>query len=312
MAATMPSRSVIENMRLFPLLLLLCALIFFCWREGPDLWHYQEWAEALLRESAVSLSSAIVSPSGMPVSHWAPGTGVVLGIFHLLYPTCFSPSLSAGCVGVALFLISSLSLWGILDAIQLEHGLKLLTYSLFLAGTNFGYYFLYLSSEAVTSAVIMSLSWLVLTKKTNQLSSAVAVAVGSCILITSRPQAVLALIPILGVFAWRELQKRDLRQSLIFFGIIGIGSCVGLLQVLQVNQWMTGNWFHSPLYFGDNTFHSLGYPTFAAAVKVLLSYKHGVGVLIFTPLVGFAFFASLGLSFRKSLPVEWRLFFGLS
>src|SRR5262249_3099514 len=158
------------------------------------------WAEALLRGSAASISSETLSPSGMPVSQWAHGTGVVLGIFHLLFPSFFSPWLSARCVGVALFLISSLSLWGILDAIELEHPLKLLVYSLFLTGTNFGYYFIYLASEVVTSTVIMSLSWLVLTKKRNNFFSAVAVGVGSCILITSRSQAVLALIPIPGVF----------------------------------------------------------------------------------------------------------------
>jgi hypothetical protein len=246
----------------------------------------------------------------MPVSHWAHGTGVVLGIFHILYPPFFSFFLSARCAGVALFLISSLSLWGILDAIELEHRLKLLVYSLFLAGTNFGYYFIYLASEAVTSAVIMALSWLVLTKKRNNLSSAVALGVGSCILITSRPQAVLALAPILGVFAWREFQKCDIARSALFFGAVGIGCFTGLLQVMQVNQWMTGSWLHSPHSFGDGTFQSVSLPSFAVAVKVLFSPR--VGLLTFTPLLGLAFFASLGLSFRKSLPAEWRFFFGLS
>jgi hypothetical protein len=45
-------------------------------------------------------------------------------------------------------------------------------------------------------------------------------------------------------------------------------------------------------------------------VKVLLSQR--VGLLIVTPLLGLAFFACLGLSFRKSLPAEWRVFFGLT
>src|SRR6516162_1450939 len=131
------------NMRLFPLLLLLSALVFLRSVGGPDYGRYEEWAEALLRGSAASIESSTVSPSGMPVSAAAHGTGVVLGIFHLLYPPFFSASLSARCVGVALFLISSLALWGILDAIELQHRLKLLVYSLFLAGTNFGYYFIY-------------------------------------------------------------------------------------------------------------------------------------------------------------------------
>jgi len=298
------------NMRLFPLLLLLSALVFLRSVGGPDYGRYEEWAEALLRGSAASIESSTVSPSGMPVSAAAHGTGVVLGIFHLLYPPFFSASLSARCVGVALFLISSLALWGILDAIELQHRLKLLVYSLFLAGTNFGYYFIYLASEAVTSAVIISLSWLVLTKKRNNFSSAIALGVGCCILITSRPQAVLALIPILGVFSWREFQKCDIARSALFFGVIGIGCFAGLLQVMQVNQWMTGSWLHSPLSFGDETFQSIGLPSFAVAVKVLFS--HRVGLLTFTPLLGLAFFASLGFSFRKSLPSEWRFFFGLS
>jgi hypothetical protein len=79
---------------------------------------------------------------------------------------------------------------------------------------------------------------------------------------------------------------------------------------MQVNQWMTGSWLHSPLSFGDETFQSIGLPSFAVAVKVLLSQR--VGLLIVTPLLGLAFFACLGLSFRKSLPAEWRFFFGLS
>jgi hypothetical protein len=279
---------------------------------GPDFLRYQDWAEALLRGSAASIRSETVSPSGMPVSHWGHGTGVVLGIFHILYPSFFSFSLSARCAGVALFLISSLSLWGILDAIELENRLKLLVYSLFLAGTNFGIHFIYLASETVTSAVIMALSWLVLTKKRNNFSSAVALGVGSCILITSRPQAVLALVPILGVFAWREFQKCDIARSALFFGAVGIGCFAGLLQVLQVNQWMTGNWLHSPHFFGDGTFQSASLPSFAVALKVLFSHRADRAVLIYTPLLGLAFFASLGLSFRKSLLAEWRLFFGLS
>jgi len=299
-------------MRLFPLLLLLSALIFLSWGKGPDYGRYQDWAEALQRGSAASITSETVSPSGMPVSHWAHGTGVVLGIFHILYPP-ISFSLSAGCVGVVLFLISSLSLWGILDAIELDHRLKLLVYSLFLIGTNFGYYFMRLASEAVTSAVIMALSWLVLTKKTNNFSTAVALGTGSCILITSRLQAVLAVVPILGVFTWREFQKCDIARSALFFGVVGIGFSAGLLQVMQVNQWMTGSWLHSPYSFGDATFQSLSLPSFAVALKVLFSHRpHSTGLLIFTPLLGLAFFASFGLSFRKSLPAEWRLFFGLS
>src|SRR5258705_12374584 len=103
---------IVENKTFFPLLFLLSTLVFLCCTWGPDSEHYRDWAEALLRKSATSIYSTTVSPSGMPISHWGHGTAVVLGIFLLLYPSFFYPELSAQCVGVGLFLVSSLSLWG--------------------------------------------------------------------------------------------------------------------------------------------------------------------------------------------------------
>ena len=294
----------------FVLLLVLSTLVFLFCSPGPDYEHYSEWTEALRHGTAASLSSQTLSPSGMPMSHWGHGTALVLGVFHLLFSSFIDLSASAQLAGVALLLVSSWSLFGIMNALGLENRYQLLVYSLFLGGTNFGYYFIYLASEAVTSAVILFFSWLVFAKKENTLSTALVLGAGMSILLTSRPQIILATLPVLSVFVLREFRNWNHARSLMFFGLAALGLLTGALQVLQVNQWMTGNALHSPLAFGDSTFQSLGEPSLSVAAKVLLSRR--VGILIFTPLLALAFFASLAISMRKSLPAEWRLFFGLA
>src|SRR6516165_8262855 len=49
------------NMRIFPLLLLLSALVFLRSVGGPDYSNYAEWAEALLRGSSVNIFRDYVS-----------------------------------------------------------------------------------------------------------------------------------------------------------------------------------------------------------------------------------------------------------
>lgn len=289
-------------------LALLAALLFWCSKPGPDYNRFQDWTEALLRGSADAIASQTLSPAGMPMSHWAHGTGFVLGVFRILLPSVFTPALGASSAAAVLFVISSLALWYTLREIGLERPSRLFVFALFLAGANFGYYFVHLSSEVVSASAVLLSFWIVFSSKSNTVASAVGLGAAASLLITSRPQAILAILPLAGVFAWRERRRGDVAQAALLLGIASFGLLIGVLQTMQVNEWMSGSWLHLSANFGDATFHSVGAPRFLG--RVLLSQR--TGILVRTPLVAIAFVLSLRLAFLKSLVSEWRIFFGLA
>ena len=244
----------------------------------------------------------------MPLTHWPHGTGFVLGFFHILFPESVGAILSARIAAVCLFCVSSITLWLLLDTLELQRKAKVFVFTLFLSGANFGYYFVFVSSEAVTVCAVLIAMWAVLSVRSNTAVSSAVLGGGACMLITGRPQAILAILPVVGIFVFRELRRREGSRSLFLCSIVGAGFLLGALQVIQVNEWMTGSWRHSPLIFGDDTFHSMGWPQFFD--RVLLSRR--TGILVRTPLVAIAFALSLRLVFQKSLLSEWRIFFGLA
>ena len=110
----------------------------------------------------------------MPLTHWPHGTGFVLGFFHILFPESVGAILSARIAAVCLFCVSSITLWLLLDTLELQRKAKVFVFTLFLSGANFGYYFVFVSSEAVTVCAVLIAMWAVLSVRSNTaVSSAV-------------------------------------------------------------------------------------------------------------------------------------------
>jgi hypothetical protein len=302
-------RSSLSHRVLPPLGLLAGALLIAATvQRGPGLGAYLPWAAALLQGTPAPLDNTItLSPTGFPLFHWYPGTGLFLAL-----PTFVSggalPLGPAARLAAALAIVLTLACCAavLYEIAGQRVGLLCLGMALLLVATNTGYYIRLLGAELFALAVVASLIGLAWLPPKLGHVELVGVSALAGLLLTVRPQASLMAAPalVLGLLRWASGRRR---AQLAWAGLYGgVPVALGLLVVLQVNHWMTGEWTHSPYSFGNDQFQSV---TLSAPYLRLVLFDPSAGLLRCTPFIALGLCAALVPILDRRLETAYRVFY---
>ena len=277
---------------------------------GPGFIRYSQWASALVQSTPDPFESSTLSPTGFPLFHWYPGTGLFLALPTILSGGAVNLEPSARLASSTAILLTLASVASLLYKIARKRlGLLLLGMLLLLVATNTGYYIRLLGSELFAFALVASVTWLAwFPKKVGNLELAGVSALAS-LLMTVRPQSIIMASPamVLGLLRWAGGRPRpQLAWVFLYFGAPVV---LGLLVVFQFNQWMTGEWTRSPLYFGNGEFSSVD---LSARYIGLVLFDPGSGALRYTPFVALGLCASLVPILDCRLDKPYRAFYIVS
>lgn len=279
-------------------------------RVGPGYGAYLPWASALVQGTPDPLESVTLSPTGFPLFHWYPGTGVFLALPTLVSGGAVNLEQSArlaASIAIILTLACSASL--LYETAGKRVGLLLLGMSLLLVATNTGYYISLLGAELFALALVASMIWLAwIPKKIGNLELAGLSALAG-LLVTVRPQSIIMASPAmaLGLLRWASGRPRpQLAWAFLYFGL---PLALGFLVVLQVNHWMTGEWTRAAYYFGNDQFKSAA---LSAPYIGLVLFDPEAGVLRRTPFVALGLCASLVPTLDRRLEKSYRAFYLVS
>jgi hypothetical protein len=278
--------------------------------RGPGLGAYLPWAAALVQGTPDPLETVTLSPTGFPLFHWYPGTGVFLALPTLLSRGAVNVEQAARLAAlVAIFLALACSASLLYEIARKRVGLLLLGMSLLLVATNTGYYIRLLGAELFVLALVASMVWLAwVPKKIGNLELAGLGALAG-LFMTVRPQSIIMASPamVLGLLRWASGRPRP--QLAWAFLDFGVPVALGFLVVLQLNYWMTGEWTHSPYSFGNDRFNSVD---LSAPYLGLVLLDHEAGVLRRTPFIALGLCASLVHILDRRLDKSYRAFYLVS
>ena len=147
--------------------------------------------------------------------------------------------------------------------------------------------------------------WLGIDRHWYFLDSAV-VGVICGILISVRPyMGVYVLIGVaVAVYRMQKNRPKGNSKYVTHVALICLPIAIAIAQVLIVNRWMTGSFFHSPYDFGEGDFKSFDF-AYPHLSTILFHPWHGM--LIYHPLYVIAFFALVLRVLNKKLPAPERL-----
>ena len=283
-------------------------LIAAALRTGPGMGAYLPWASSLIQATPSPLPTITLSPTGFPLTHFYPGTGLFLALPTLLSGGSMTLDQSAKLAGSAAVLVTlSFFAWLLYEITRKRIGLVIFGISLLLVATNTGYYLTLLGAELFTLALVSLAIWLAWTpKKIGNLELASLSALAS-LLMTVRPQSILMASPamVLGFLRWVR-GRGGIPQ--LTWGLLycGVPIAAGLLIVFQFNYWMTGDWTRSPYYFGNDQFKSVD---FSARYLGLVLFDPKAGLLSCTPFIALGFCASLVQILDRRLDMPYRAFY---
>ena len=277
---------------------------------GPGFGAYLPWASALVQGTPAPLKSVTLSPTGFPLFHHYPGTGLVLALPTLLSGGAVNLEQSAKLAASTAIILALASFASLLYEIARKRlGLVLLGMSLLLVATNTGYYIRLLGAELFAFALVASAIWLAWMPKKIGNSELAGLSALASLLMTVRPQSIIMASPamVLGLLRWAGGRHRpQLAWALLYFGV---PIALGLLVVFQFNHWMTGEWTRSPLYFGNNQYTSVD---LSARYIGLVLFDPRAGVLSCTPFIALGLCAPLVHILDRRLDKPYRAFYIVS
>jgi hypothetical protein len=275
--------------------------------RGPGMGAYLPWAAALIQNTPAPLDTTTLSPTGFPLLHWYPGTGVFVGLATFFSGGGLNLEYSArlaGSMAILLTLAFSVSLF--YEVADKKLGMVVLGVVLLLTATNTGYYIRLLGAELFAMALVASILWLswIPTRLRNLELAGLAALAG--LLMTVRPQSTLMASPALALGLIRWADGRTTRQLAWAIPAVGAPLALGLFVVLQLNYWMTGEWMRPAYIFGNEQFRSVSLT--APYLKMVL-FDSDAGILRCTPFIALGFCASLFHIFDRRLQKHYRAFY---
>ncbi|HEY4666943.1 MAG TPA: hypothetical protein VIH26_06540 [Anaerolineales bacterium] len=240
---------------------LFAAALFALGRAGPDFDRYLDWSRAFARGDILELRGSIVSPNNVPLTQWSHGTGLILALPQILTGETTGPGLSALVAG---WLAGVVFWWAmfrlIVRAAAGNVSLTVFGMGAAFVGTHAGFYSHTYGSESVGYALGAVLAFTLVGGRPWRMREALVGGAAAALLFLLRSNLAVFALPATLVLGARAVAARRIvgprKVILALAGLAGT-SLIGILQVVLVNHWMTGDYLRSPYVFGANGFHSV-------------------------------------------------------
>ena len=280
-------------------------------QRGADFGRYSQWPKAFASSNILQIGSSVLSPVGVPMTHWSHAPGLITDA--VARTLSFLPSVKIE-LHLAAWLVAIAFWWAMIGLLRLatrgDPVLFVLAIGATFIGTHAGFYSIFHSSEifalgTFTVAVFWALSAAAERKRDSLL---IGIACG-LLLIVRVNLGMYVLLPIAtrAVIVWRGHGNR-LNKALVFHALVlGVPLLVYGVQLLFFNYWATGSPTRSPYVFGDAEFRSVD---FAHPLIGTMLFHSWHGLLTYHPLFVLGPLALVALILRRDLQLSERLLAG--
>jgi hypothetical protein len=261
---------------------------------GADATRYEDWARAFWSGDPFSLTSQTLSPTGMPLSQWSHGPGLLAVPFVGLF--------GDDAVRVLGALLTLGTAWFFARVLLLATGGSrrnaLLLFAVALLGTHWGFYALVHSSESLSYFPLAGIVYWTASRARWRAGDAFVVGCFAYLLILIRVQLAIYCVPAFVWLTWSVYEQLDRRsasswgRALSILAAAALPPVSALIQSGALHGLMLGSTRASPYVFGDQEFSSftLARPELRA---VLVHSWHGL--LSYHPLYALLFAGLLAL-----------------
>ncbi|HEX2673176.1 MAG TPA: hypothetical protein VHM25_19985, partial [Polyangiaceae bacterium] len=248
-------------------------------QNGADFGRYAQWPKAFATSEILKIPSTVLSPVGVPVTHWshAPGmiTDALRRILRLMPAVEIDLHTAAWLAAIAFW-------WAMIGLVRLatqsNPALFVLSLAAAFIGTHAGFYSIFHSSEIFAMSTLAVAMFWSLTAKSERLRDSLIVGVVSGLLLVVRVNLIMYVVLPLATRAfivWRGNGKRLNRAAFLHAFAMAVPLLIYGVQVMLFNYWATGIPSRSPYVYGDSGFRSvdLAHPMFAT---MLFHSWHGL------------------------------------
>jgi len=307
------TRRVPSRVQLIRIVWLLAALAIGSQaRGGADYGRYAQWPKAFESSNILKIQSQVLSPVGVPVTHWSHAPGLIADALERT--AGLVPAVRVG-LHTAAWLAAIVFWWAMIGLVRLatrgDPALLVLSLAAAFIATHAGFYSIYHSSEIFSLATVAVSAFWALSAPPERVRDSLIIGIACGLMLIVRVnQAVYVLLPLAAraVVIWNGSGKRLNRALLLHALAFGVPVLVYGAQLLLFNYWMTGSPSRSPYQYGDGNFRSLdpAHPMFGT---MLFHSWHGL--LTYHPLFALGAVALVALILRKDSPLNERLLAGV-
>jgi len=280
-------------------------------RAGADFGRYSEWPKAFSSSNILRIKSTVLSPVGVPMTHWSHAPGLITDA--IARTLIIVPSASVG-IHAAAWLSAIAFWWAMIGIARLvtRGDPPLFAWALAAAfiGTQAGFYSIFHSSEIFSLATFAVAMFWALSAGPARLRDSLIIGIACGLLLIVRVNlAMYVLLPLSTrvIVVWRGHGNRLNRAAVLHAFALGLPLLVYGAQLLVFNYWMTGSASKSPYVYGDETFRSVD---FAHPMIGTMLFHSWHGLLTYHPLFALGVIALAALAVRRDSPLAERLLAG--
>lgn len=265
------------------LVALLAVAVAIPHEGGADATRYLHWSLVFLSGDVLELGGELASPTGLPVTQWSFGPGLLLAVPDGLRLASSPSTAGIASFGVVSFALTWLGILLLLPRAVLRSPLALgVSLGLFFYGSHAGYYSHHHASESIALLLVVWLAVFLREGDPARRATALAFFTAGALLCVVR----LNLAPLTGAFflAWAfrargtVSRRRWWTDGALALGLLLLaGAMIG-----TANQWMTGSFLHPPYAMGDESFRTADLTRPRFLPEILWHPWHGL--LVYHPL----------------------------
>lgn len=279
--------------------------------NGADFARYAQWPKAFATSDILTIPSKVLSPVGVPMTHWshAPGliTDALSRLLSVLPAVQISLHTSAWLAAIAFW-------WAMIGLLRLATNRDPLLFVLALSaafiGTHAGFYSIFHSSEIFAlSTLAVSVFW-ALTAPPERVRDSLLVGIVTGLLLIVRVNLIMYVVlplAIRAIIVWRGNESRLNKATFLHALAIAAPVVVYGVQLMLFNYWATGIPSRSPYVYGDSGFKSVD---FAHPMFGTMLFHSWHGLVAYHPLFLLGPIALVALVMSRALPIAERALAG--
>jgi hypothetical protein len=280
-------------------------------QDGADFARYAQWPKAFATSEILKIPSTVLSPVGVPMTHWSHAPGLIADALRRVLSVLPSVQID---LHTAAWLAAIAFWWAMIGLVRLATQRHATLFVLSLAaafiGTHAGFYSIFHSSEIFALSTLAVAVFWALSAKPERVRDSLVIGVVSGLLLVVRVNLIMYVVLPLATRAfivWRGYGNRLSKAVFLHAIAMGVPLLVYGVQLMLFNYWATGIPSRSPYVYGDSGFRSVD---FAHPMFGTMLFHSWHGLLTYHPLFVLGPIALVALILRRDLATSERALAG--